>query len=338
MFVAVYARVSTGMQASEGTSLENQIVMCTNKAKEMGIAENLRIYKEEGFSGEDIDRPAMNQLRQDVSSGIITHVICTHPDRLSRDMTDKLLICREFEKYGVKLYFVDTEYKNTPEGQLFFNMQSAIAQYELALIKKRTVRGRLRAVETRKQIMPMRVAPYGYDYADGKLVINEQEAEFVKKIYEWYVYDNLTMREIGDKLYMLGAIPKRGESKNWHASSINRILSSEVYIGNYYYNRRKTSKKRGEKTQSGNPRITYSIRDESEWIRVDVPAIIDEHLFELAQKQRINNTINSGNIKHNYLLRSLIKCGHCGRAWQCTFYSGRKNKKTGEKERYYCYR
>lgn len=86
MFVAVYARVSTGMQASEGTSLENQIVMCTNKAKEMGIAENLRIYKEEGFSGEDIDRPAMNQLRQDVSSGIITHVICTHPDRLSRDM------------------------------------------------------------------------------------------------------------------------------------------------------------------------------------------------------------------------------------------------------------
>lgn len=47
----------------------------------------------------------------------------------------------------VQLIFVDTEYKNTPEGQLFFNLISVIAQYELSLIKKRTVRGRLKGQE-----------------------------------------------------------------------------------------------------------------------------------------------------------------------------------------------
>lgn len=87
-----------------------------------------------------------------VADGLISLVIVTHPDRLSRDMTDKLLIMREFEKNGAEIQFTDTEYSKTPEGQLFFNILSAIAAYELALIKKRTVRGRLKAVEKDKKL------------------------------------------------------------------------------------------------------------------------------------------------------------------------------------------
>lgn len=78
----------------------------------------------------------MEKLRQDVAAGLITHVIVTHPDRLSRDMTDKLVVCREFEKKQCRTYFTDTEFSKTPEGILFFNIISAIAVYELALIKK----------------------------------------------------------------------------------------------------------------------------------------------------------------------------------------------------------
>ena len=72
------------------------------------------------------------------------------------------------------MLFVDTEYSSTPEGQLFFNLMSVIAQYELALIKKRTVRGRLKAVERDKKIMPMRVPPFGYNFENQNLVINEK--------------------------------------------------------------------------------------------------------------------------------------------------------------------
>jgi site-specific DNA recombinase len=334
---AVYARVSTGLQAIEGTSLDTQVEMCTEKAHALGIYQ-LEIYRESGASGEDIERPEMDRLRQDIVQGKIGKVICVHPDRLSRNLVDKLIVCGEMERYEVELIFCDAEYQNTPEGQLFFNMQSAIAQYELSMIRKRTSRGRLKAVEKQKKIMPMRSAPFGYDLVDAQLVINEEEAKVVRQIYEWYVYQHLTYREIGHELGQLGVLPKRKESKNWNRSSIYRILSSEVYIGIYRYNRRKVKKLKGEKTSNGNPKKTYEYRDASQWITTRVPAIIDKALFESAQRQKEKNTTNKGNNRFSYLLKGMIRCGHCVRIWSGTTYSGRMNKKTGKKERYRCYR
>ena len=119
---------------------------------------------------------------------------------------------------------------------------------------------------------------------------------------------------------------------------IVKILKSEVYIGKYYYNRRNTTKVKGERTKSGSPKKTYSIRDEKDWIMVDVPAIIDEVLFNLAAGQREKNTKRSGNVKYEYLLKSLLHCGHCGRKWSATTYSGRENMQTGIRARYTCYR
>lgn len=130
--LGVYGRVSTLMQVTEGTSLDSQIEQCMKKAAELGFkSHQVEIFREEGFSGEDIERPELNRLREMVADGLISLVIVTHPDRLSRDMTDKLLIMREFEKNGAEIQFTDTEYSKTPEGQLFFNILSAIAAYEL---------------------------------------------------------------------------------------------------------------------------------------------------------------------------------------------------------------
>ncbi len=336
MKVAIYCRVSTGLQATEGTSLEAQVEMCTDKAHSLGLF-NIEVYKEDGVSGEDIDRPEMNRLRQDVVNKEISHIICVHPDRLSRNMIDKLIVCGEFKRNDVELIFCDTEYQNTPEGNLFFNIQSAIAQYELSLIRKRTSRGRLKAVEKKNKIMPMRCAPFGYDLVDSQLVINEEEAKIVRKIYDWYANQQLTLREIGNRLVQLGVKPKR-QGKSWHQSSINRILTSEIYVGIYRYNRRKVKKVKGKKTKSGNPKRSVEFRDESEWVVAEVPAIIDKGLFELAQKQRKKNLTNAGNVKYKYLLKGLIRCGHCGRIWNGTTYSGRRNKKTGKIARYRCYR
>lgn len=339
MKTAIYVRVSTNAQYTDGYSLDSQINLCLQKGKELEILKSdVEIYREEGVSGEDLDRPELNKLRSKAELGLIDRVLCVHPDRLSRDLTDKLIICRELEKYEIDLVFVDSEYKNTPEGQLFFNMQSSIAQYELALIKKRTTRGRLEAVRKEEKVMPMRVAPYGYDLIDSKLIINEKEAIFVKKIYAWYVDEKLTLREIGESLYELNAMPKRKESRNWSASSIRRVLTSPIYIGKYYYNKRKTKKVKGEKTLEGNPRKTYTIRDQKKWLVIEVPAIIDKELYNLAQEQRVKNTKRSGNQKFDYLLKSLLRCARCGRMYQVTTYSGRIDKKTGEKKKYPVYR
>jgi site-specific DNA recombinase len=338
MAIAIYPRVSTGSQAADGTSLDAQTELCLKRISDLGHSLNdVIVYREEGASGEDIERPQLNRLRQDIAAGLITHVFVTHPDRLSRDLTDKLFICREFESRGVALLFVDTEYSSTPEGQLFFNLMSVIAQYELALIKKRTVRGRLKAVERDKKIMPMRVAPFGYNFENQTLVVNENEAEVVRNIYQWYIFDHLTLREIGRKLFELGISPKRRESQNWGASSIVRILNSEVYIGKYYYNRRKFKKVKGEKTKGGAPKKTYEFREKSDWILVEIEPIIDSALFELAREQKVKNSTGSGNTKYEYLLKSLIKCSHCGRTWNCTTYTGNQLQ-SRESVRYTCYR
>lgn len=341
MAVGIYVRVSTEGQL-DNTSIEGQIELCTKKAKSLGYFDsNIRIYPE-GRSGEDIDtRIELTKLRQDVANGLVSAVICTHPDRFSRDLTDKLIACREFEKNNATLYFTDTEFPDTPEGALFFNMMSAIASYELALIRKRTIRGRLRKVREDKKIMPMRVAPFGFDKDEtGQLIPNPTEHQYVQMIYEWYVLEKLTLRQIGERLY--GKVkPKRGESPNWGASSISRILTSEIYIGKYYYNRRETKKIRGQLTAGGKPKKTYTFRDPNEWLTIDVQPLVDVEMWKLAQLQRVQNDTNKhvGNKKYEYLLKSLLKCGHCGRTFDATTVKGAKDKVTGEigkSRRYRC--
>lgn len=337
-YTALYLRVSTDRQYETGTSIQYQEEVCLNKAKELGVPDDLiRIFREHE-SGEDIDRTEMNKLRDDVVNGLVQRVIIVHPDRLSRNMVDRLVVCAEFEKYGVELLFLDVEYKDTEEGKLFFNIQSSIAQYELSLIKKRTRRGSVKSAQNGK-IMGMKVPPLGYDYSDGSLTINKTEAEFVKKIYQWYVYDKLTIRQIGEKLCALGAIPKRKKIPEWSASSIHNVLKSETYIGKFYYNRRATKKVKGEKTITGKPKRTYEIRDKEDWIEITVPAIIDPATFMLAQEQRDKNSRHSGNIKHEYLLRQKIRCGHCGNKFASyTSHSKTRSKKTGEVTSEHTYR
>lgn len=121
MHVAIYVRVSTTSQALKGTSLDSQITLCKTKQRKLAISIHTSSFtKEAGASGEDIDiRPEMTRLREDIKKGEISKIIIQHPDRLSRELIDKLTVCREFEKYGVEIIFVDTEFQNTPEGWLF---------------------------------------------------------------------------------------------------------------------------------------------------------------------------------------------------------------------------
>ncbi|WP_424768243.1 recombinase family protein [Paenibacillus sp. sgz302251] len=341
MAIGIYVRVSTAGQL-DNTSLDEQIRICKIKAKELNAFDsNIRVYSDEGRSGEDIDtRPELLKLREDVANGLISDVICAHPDRFSRELADKLIVCREFEKCKVKLHYTDVYFANSPEGKLFSDIIGAIASYELALIRKRTVRGRLSKVREYKKIMPMRVAPFGYDKDEnGQLVVNKDEKQWVQMIYEWYVHERLTLRQIGERLH--GKVrPKRNESPNWNATSISRILTSEIYIGKYYYNRRASEKVRGKLTKEGNPKKTYTIRDEKDWLEIEVEPIIDIEMWNLAQKQRKDNNTNKhvGNNKYHYLLKSLLKCGHCGRRFDATTYPGAKNRDTGEEYKVRHYR
>ena len=108
-----------------------------------------------------------------------------------------------------------------------------------------------------------------------------------------------------------------------------------MYIGKYYYNRRRFKKIKGEKTKGGNPKKTYEYRNEDEWLMVPIPSIVDHAVFEMARQQKINNVKKAGNVKYEYLLKSKIKCAICGRKWNATTYTGNRGENV---KRYTCYR
>jgi site-specific DNA recombinase len=135
--IAIYVRVSTEEQAKSGYSLPDQIRRCTEKANSLAVKE----YIDDGYSGEFLERPALEKLRNDLRIGLIRTVIVYDLDRLSRETDHLLILVKEFEKKAT-LIFVTNEYAKTPSGEMFMTIHAAIAKYEKSTIKERTIRGK----------------------------------------------------------------------------------------------------------------------------------------------------------------------------------------------------
>ena len=305
--IAIYTRVSTEEQAVKGSSIESQIEACINKA---GTTDVLR-YIDDGYSGELLERPGLNKLREDVEKGLIDKVICYDPDRLSRKLMNQLLIDDEFRKKGVELVFVNGEYANTPEGQLFFSMRGAIAEFEKAKIKERTMGGRRQ--KAKKGIIIKNSGLYGYTYNKEKRTyeINEDEAKIVRMIFDYYTEQRFHgINSLAKHLTKIG-VPTKNGAKEWHRQVVRQILMNESYTGRYYQNKWDTEgayvRKQAGKVGG------MKLREKDEWIETKIPAIISEEQFARAQellKYARRRTESYG--RHQYLLSGLVRCGRCG--------------------------
>lgn len=184
--IGVYARVSTEEQARSGFSINFQV----REGKKKAGTDDVRLYLDEGVSGEFLERPGLNDLRRDVKDGIITKVICLDPDRLARKLMLQLIITDEFERRGVELVFINGEYAKTPEGQLFYSMRGAIAEFEKAKINERMSRGRREKASQGKVIRNAYTYGYDYDKEKSQYVINDQEARVVQLIFNLFTQPN----------------------------------------------------------------------------------------------------------------------------------------------------
>ena len=132
MRTAVYARVSTDKQA-EKFGIPSQLEASREKCADNGwtpvFGGEENAYIDDGYSGSDLDRPALNRLRQDVREGKVDIVLAYDPDRLSRKLFHLMILAEEFEKHGVKLEFVTQEMGSSPEDKMFFNMRGVFAEY-----------------------------------------------------------------------------------------------------------------------------------------------------------------------------------------------------------------
>jgi site-specific DNA recombinase len=323
---AAYARVSSDTQEKEQT-IDSQL-----EALRRGAAErNLRlteefIFRDDGFSGARLDRPGLDRLRDALSEGTCTTLLVSAPDRLARHFAYQALLLEEFQRAGCEVIFLNHAFDASPEQQMLLQMQGVFAEYERALIQERTRRGRLFAARQGRVNWGGR-PPYGYrcvrqtETAPQSLEIDETEAAVVLRMYRWLVDEQLSSHAIQHRL-IDGHVPTRAvNGQGWCQSTVIKILRNPLYKGEAWYNRTQRGDVRRPRMASGMKDVRPGngrgriLRPHDDWIPVAVPALVDADLWRMAQEQLARNRERARrhNTKHDYLLRGLLVCGHCGR-------------------------
>lgn len=315
---AIYCRVSTEDQVRHGYSLDDQKVSCRNKLISLGFTEYIEEYADEGYSGEFLERPELDRLRDDLRNNLIKRIAIYDPDRLSRNLTNQLLLADEIEKAGAQIYFVTGDYDCSPEGKLFFSIRGAISAFEKAKIRERTLRGRKTKAKSGKIVINKK--PYGFDWDENKSLytINEQEAAIVRLVYDLYLNERMGTVQIVKELTRRGIMKRDG--KPFHHQAIYRMLSKELYCGTAYACQVTTTKISQFSTKRDK-------RPAEEWIPIQIPAIIAKEQWEQARVIAAENSkLASRNSKRNYLLQGIIRCGECGMGMIASQMSSCKNK------------
>ena len=183
--VALYIRVSTQEQAQEGYSVSEQkerlIAYC--KAHDWLVSE---IYIDPGYSGSNLNRPGIQKLIADIKN--CDTVLVYKLDRLSRSQRDTLYLIEDvFLPNNTDFVSVQESFDtSTPFGKATIGLLAVFAQLEREQIKERTRMGRIARAKSGLHHGGGYI-PIGYNYENGKLIINPYEAEQVRKIYEWYI-------------------------------------------------------------------------------------------------------------------------------------------------------
>jgi site-specific DNA recombinase len=241
MNIAVYARVSTQRQAEGQTILQRlERLQAYVQAQGWTILPH-HLYRDEGYSGTRLDRPALDRLRDAAERGEFQTVVITTPDRLARRFVHQTLLLEELAQLGCQVVFLDRPISQDPHEQLLYQIRGAVAEYERALIADRTRRGRLAKLRA-GQLLPWIHTPYGYrcdpQYPRDptRLRIEESEASVVRQMFLWYAEEGLSIHAIAARLMELH-IPTYHGQWHWRPATVRGMLSNEVYAGTAYGNR-----------------------------------------------------------------------------------------------------
>lgn len=295
-----YRRVSTDEQAASGFSLPSQLREIEAYALRNGL-ELIADYYDD-YTGSSLQRPGLDAARDCLKSGQAKAVIALDSDRVTRDPIHYILLRDEFKTGGVELHYAKRGRVDLDDfGQsLVEDFYGRFNHQWKAKLLEATKRGR-REMARNGHVVTHGHSVYGYDEAEidglNSLVIADEQASVVLMIYRWYVYgeapdfEPMSIETIAKELTRLGIPTPTGRYAKWQRSSVAKILNNETYNGRWYY---------------------AKISDDPS-ICVEVPVIIDDNLFGLAQKRRRENKKNlRRKTKYDYLLAGRLYCKHCG--------------------------
>lgn len=317
MLVAFYARVSSQRQEIEET-IETQIMAIRDY-----VAKNnhtiVKEYRDDGWSGTILARPALDQLRLDATKRLFEGVVVYDPDRLSRKYAHQELVIDELEEHGLKVLFVTTPPIRDEGDRLLYGVKGLFAEYERAKIAERFRLGKLR--KAREGHVVTSHAPYGYAYipkhgdTHGYFEPIPEEARVVKDIFHWVADEKMTVRKIIKRLQDELISPRKSKRGVWNTSTLSTLLHNETYYGKAHFNKTVSIIPSRPMNTNKYKRTVKSSRKNKpveDWVFIDCKPIIDKDLYDRSQKQmKINLERNLRNRKNEYLLSNIIRCT-CG--------------------------
>lgn len=324
--VTDYARVSTD-HLEQKKSLQNQVEHFEQYIKENPNWTYVKGYVDDGITGtSDVKRDNFMKMIEDARSGIFDLIITKEISRFSRNTLDSIKYTRELLSYGVAVLFVNDNINTAmPDSELRLTIMASMAQDEIRRLSERVKFGMNRAIE-RGEILGNDLL-YGYkkDKDTGVLNIIEEEAKVVRRIYELYAVEELTLSKIVKTLNSEGL--KTCQGKKWCISTISRMIENPKYKG--YYCARKS-----EIVDYMTKKIKYFEKDD--WViyqdKTRIPPIIDEDLWNRANNRLISRKKafserkeDKSIYKNRYLYSAKIFCGQHNTVFHRREF--RKNKK-----------
>lgn len=313
--VYIYTRVSTSMQI-DGYSLDAQ----KSRMKAFCEYNDYEIageYEDAGKSGKSIEgRAAFNRMLEDIKSGKdeVAFVLVFKLSRFGRNAADVLATLQTMLDFGVNLICVEDGIDSSKEaGKLMISVLSAVAEIERENIRIQTMEGRMQ--KAREGRWNGGFAPYGYKLIDGKLEINEEEADAIRIIFEQYVNTDIGANGLAKYLENHGIrkiARQNGKNPLFDAALIRRIIKNPVYCGKIAYGRRKTEKIHGTRND-------YHLVEQDDYLLVDGlhEAIVSEDVWNVAQEKieryaKKYEHVNKQKNEKIHMLSGIIKCPICG--------------------------
>lgn len=311
--VTFYARVSTEKDV-QINSLENQILYFKNFISQHPNWKYVDGYIDEGITGMSTKkRENFQNMIEDAQDGKFDLIITKEISRFARNTLDSLQYTRDLLGYGVAVFFQSDNINTIDEdGELRLTIMSSLAQDEVRRLSSRVKFGHAQSIQNGVVLGNSRI--FGYRKVNKKLVIEPEEAEMVRLIFELYATNTYSMKQIEQVLWDKGYRNHNGK-KICH-STLSNTISNPKYKG-YYCGRKVQIVNMFTKEQKFLPPEEWVMwKDES---GDTVPAIVDEDLWDRANQilslrsKDVKNRQNQVN-RENLLSGKLI-CTDCGRLY-----------------------
>ena len=326
--VTYYARVSSDSD-EQLNSLGNQVTYYEDLIKRNKNWTFVPGYIDEGLSGISTKkRENFNRMVEDAAEDQFDLIITKEISRFARNTLDSIQYTRQLLGHGVGVFFQNDNINTLDEdSELRLSIMSSIAQDELRKLSSRVKFGHQQAIKDKVVLGNSRI--FGYIKANGRLVIDEEQAPMVRELFELYATGEYSMKQI-ERIFWEKGYRNHNGNKIAHTTMSN-MISNAKYKGYYVGNKVKVVDMFTKKQKFLPPEEWVMFKDETGEI---VPAIVPEELWDLANEvlRTRSEDVKSrqGICNHPNLLTGKMYCTHCGAAFYRRDSVDRKGNKNSK--------